>query len=142
MDAGGPQVPAVDATARDSANPYDFALVAMLGLLGLRIFEASGADVGDLGEEHCHRVLRVCGKGSKVVVPLPPAVGRAIDRAIAGRGSGPLLLNNRGARMDRHAATRRLQHLATPQASGSAGRILIYSGTHSLSPLPWRPEAR
>ena len=37
----------------------------------------------DLGEEHGHRVLRVCGKGSKVVlVPLPPAVGRAIDRAI------------------------------------------------------------
>ncbi len=86
----------------------------MLGLLGLRIFEATGADVGDLGEEHGHRVLRVCAKGSKVVlVPLPPAVGRAIDRAIAGRGSGPLLLNNRGARMDRHAPTRRLRHLAT-----------------------------
>ena len=108
------QFEALLTTARDSANPYDFALVAMLGLLGLRIFEATGADVGDLGEEHGHRVLRVCGKGGKVVlVPLPPAVGRAIDRAIAGRGSGPLLLNNRGARMDRHAATRRLRHLAT-----------------------------
>ena len=35
-----------------------------------------------LGEEHGHRVLCVCGKGTKVVlVPLPPAVGRAIDRA-------------------------------------------------------------
>ena len=43
----------------------------MLGLLGLRIFEATGADIADLGEEHGHRVLRVCGKGSKVVlVPL------------------------------------------------------------------------
>src|SRR6266568_6771877 len=63
--------------ARDSANPCDFALVATLGLLGLRIFEATGADIADLGEEHGHRVLRVCGKGTKIVlVPLPPAVGR------------------------------------------------------------------
>jgi integrase/recombinase XerD len=44
----------------------------MLGLLGLRIFEATGADIADLGEEHGHRVLRVCGKGTKIVlVPLP-----------------------------------------------------------------------
>ena len=85
----------------------------MLGLLGLRIFEATGADITDLSEEHGHRVLRVCGKGTKVVlVPLPPAVGRAIDTAIGTRASGPILPNSRGARMDRHAATRRLRRLA------------------------------
>ena len=57
--------------ARESANDYDFALVAMLGLLGLRIFEATGASFADLGEEHGHRVLRVCSKGTKaVLVPL------------------------------------------------------------------------
>jgi integrase/recombinase XerD len=55
----------------------------------------------------------VCGKGTKIVlVPLPPAVSRAIDRAVADRISGPILLNSRGARMDRHAATRRLRYLA------------------------------
>jgi len=107
------QFEALLTAARESANDYDFALVAMLGLLGLRIFETTGADIGDLGEEHGHRVLRVCGKGTKVVlVPLPPAVGRAIDRAVADRASGPILLNTRGTRMDRHAATRRLRHLA------------------------------
>jgi integrase/recombinase XerD len=85
----------------------------MLGLLGLRIFEATTANIADLGEEHGHRVLRVCGKGTKVVqVPLPPAVGRAIDRATGSRERGPVLLNGRGTRMDRHAATRRLRHLA------------------------------
>jgi len=53
------------------------------------------------------------GKGTKVVlVPLPPAVGRAVDRAVDGRSSGPILLNTRGGRMDRHAATRRLRRLA------------------------------
>jgi site-specific recombinase XerD len=107
------QFEALLTTARESSQPCDFALVALLGLLGLRIFEATGADIADLGEEHGHRVLRVCGKGTKVVlVPLPPAVGRAIDRATGTRTSGPILLNSRGTRMDRHAATRRLRHLA------------------------------
>jgi len=106
------QFEALLTAARQSPNLCDFALVAMLGRLGLRIFEA-GADIADLGEEHGRRVLRVCGKGTKVVlVPLPPAVGRAIDRAIGDRTRGPVLLNTRGGRMDRHAATRRLHQLA------------------------------
>src|SRR5690242_7528276 len=107
------QFEALLTAARQSPNPCDFALVAMLGLLGLRIFESTSADITDLGEEHGHRVLRVCGKGTKIVlVPLPPPVGRAIDRAAALRDHGPILLNTRGARMDRHAATRRLHRLA------------------------------
>lgn len=61
------------------------------GVLGLRIFEATGADIADLGEEHGHRVL---------LLPLPPAVRRAIDRAVSNRTNGPILLNTRRARMD------------------------------------------
>jgi integrase/recombinase XerD len=96
------QFEALLTAARASSSSCDFALVAMLGLLGLRIFEATSADICDLGEEHGHRVLRVCGKGAKVVlIPLPPAVGRAIDKAIGGRTNGPILLNSRGNRMDR-----------------------------------------
>ena len=107
------QFEALLTTARASQDPGDFALVAMLGLLGLAIFEATGADIADLGDEHGHRVLRVCGKGTKVVlIPLPPAVGRALDRAVGDRVTGPILLNSRGTRMDRHAATRRLRRLA------------------------------
>jgi site-specific recombinase XerD len=41
---------------------------------------------------------------------------RAIDQATGGRTGGPILLNGRGTRMDRHAATRRLRRLA--QAAG------------------------
>jgi integrase/recombinase XerD len=107
------QFEALLTAARQSPHRCGFALVAMLGLRGLRIFEATSADIADLGEEHGHRVLRVCGKGTKIVlVPLPPAVGRATDRAVADRPRGPVLLNSRGARMDRHAATRRLRRLA------------------------------
>jgi integrase/recombinase XerD len=131
------QFEALLTAARESSRPCDFALVAMLGLLGLRIFEATGADSTDLGEEHGHRVLRVCGKGTKVVlVPLPPAVGRAIDRAIGARVGGPILLNSRGARMDRHAATRRLRHISPKlQEYRSPGRTLICCATHVTTML-------
>jgi integrase/recombinase XerD len=113
LGLGHLQFEALITTARLSANPNDFALVALLGLLGLRIFEACGADIEHLGEEHGHRILRVRGKGDKVVlIPLPPAVARAIDRAVDGRDTGPVLRNTLGARMDRDAATRRLKHLA------------------------------
>ena len=122
------QFEALLTAARESTNPCDFALVAMLGLLGLRIFEATSANIADLGEEHGHRVLRVCGKGTKVVlVPLPPAVGRAIDRAAGSRTGGPILLNTRGAPMDRHAATRRLHRLAE-----SAGIQIARAHPHML----------
>jgi integrase/recombinase XerD len=107
------QFEAILAAVRESTNRFDFALVAMLGLLGLCISEASGTDVEDLGEEHGHRVLLVHGKGGKqTLVPLPPAVGRALDQAVSDRPTGPLLLNQRDRRMDRHCATRRLHNLA------------------------------
>jgi integrase/recombinase XerD len=58
-------------------------------------------------------MLRACGTGTKVVlVPLPPAGGRAIDRAAGSPERGPILRNTRGTRMDRHAATRRPHHPA------------------------------
>ncbi|MFI7553812.1 tyrosine-type recombinase/integrase [Micromonospora sediminimaris] len=113
LGLGHLQFEALITTARKSSNANDFALVALLGLLGLRIFEACGSTIADLGEEHGHRVLRVRGKGGKVVlVPLPPAVARAIDRAVDERSAGPILRNIHGRRMDRHAATRRLKQLA------------------------------
>jgi len=101
------QLEALLVAARTSDNPCDFALMCLLGLLGLRIFEACAADIADLGEEHGHRVLRVVGKGHKVVlVPLPPAVARAVDRATDGRAAGPLLLNTQGKIAARHADPR------------------------------------
>jgi integrase/recombinase XerD len=70
----------------------------------------------------------VTGKGDKVVlVPLPPAVARAIERFTAKRTAGPILLTSRGTRMDRHCATRRLRRLA-----GEAGVRLPRMHPHML----------
>jgi site-specific recombinase XerD len=42
---------------------------------------------------------------------MPPAVARAVDRAVADRTTGPILRNRNGTRMQRHSATRRLRQL-------------------------------
>ncbi|MGI5521779.1 hypothetical protein ACQEUX_12585 [Micromonospora sp. CA-259024] len=97
-------------TARKSPNPNDFALVALLGLLGLRIFEVCRSNIADLGEEHGHRVLRVRGKGGKVVLVPLPAPSHRLGRQRAQQRADPA--NTHGARMDRYAAARRVKHLA------------------------------
>lgn len=129
------QFEALLTASRDSANVNDFALVAMLGLLGLRIFEATGADVSDLSEVHGHRVLTVLGKGDRLaVVPLPPAVARAVDRATEHRPDGPILRNRAGRRMSRHSATRRLRALAT--AAGVSLDVAEVDAGVERSPAP------
>jgi integrase/recombinase XerD len=66
-------------------------------------------------------VLLVRGKGDKhLLTPLPPAVARAIERAAGSRSGGPVLLNRRAHRMDRHGAVRRQRHLALTAGVTSA----------------------
>jgi integrase/recombinase XerD len=132
------QFEALRTAARESSNVHDFALVAMLGLLGLRIFEATST-IADLGEQHGHRVLRVVGKSGKVaLVPLPPAVGRVIDRAVDTRDAGPILRTRDGTRMDRHAATRRLRRLAEKAGCGCPACTHTCCATPSSPPCSTR----
>ena len=73
------QFEALLTAARQSAHPCDFALVAMLGLLGLRIFEATGADIPGLGEEH--------GTGSCACAKKAPKSSRSHCRQPSGAPS-------------------------------------------------------
>ena len=98
------------AAARASSNPNDLALVIMLGVLGLRLVEATALDVDDLLTKQGQQALRVVGKGTQI--PLTPAAARAIERAVDRRTSGPILVNAWGRRMGPVAATRRLRRLA------------------------------
>jgi integrase/recombinase XerD len=107
------------------AGGRDHALISLLALNGLRVSEALGADIEDLGLERGHRTLTILRKGGKVVtVPLAPRTARAIDLAVGERCDGPIFVGADGQRIDRHAAiVRRIARRA-----GIAKRV----GPHTL----------
>ena len=73
--------------------PAEHALVSLLALNGLRVSEATGANVENLGIERGHRTLVITRKGGKVVtIPLAPRTARAIDLAVGERVEGPIFL--------------------------------------------------
>jgi site-specific recombinase XerD len=94
-------------------RPHEHALISLLALNGLRVSEATGANIEALGLERGHRTLRIMRKGGKtVVIPLAPRTARAIDLAVGERSEGPLFLGIDGQRLDRHAAARTVARIA------------------------------
>ena len=93
--------------------PLEHALISLLALNGLRVSEATGADIEHLGLERGHRTLTVTRKGAKVVIiPLAPRTARAIDLATGERPDGPIFLAAGGRRLDRHGAGRMVRKIA------------------------------
>ena len=85
--------------------PAEHALISLLALNGLRVSEATGADIEALGIERGHQTMVITRKGGKVVtVPLAPRTARAIDLAIGERNAGPIFVAADGRRLDRHGA--------------------------------------
>jgi integrase/recombinase XerD len=85
----------------------EHALVCLLALNGLRVSEATGADIEHLGLERGHRTLTITRKGGRAVtIPLAPRTARAIDLAVGERTDGPVFLATDGRRLDRHGAGR------------------------------------
>jgi site-specific recombinase XerD len=107
--------------------PVEHALISLLALNGLRVSEATGADVEALGLERGHRTLVVTRKGGKVVtIPLAPRTARALDLAIGERAEGPIFLTADGRRLDRHGAGRIVRRVA--RRAGIDKRV----GPHTL----------
>ena len=68
-------------------------LISLLTLNGLRVSEATGADVEALGVERGHRVLTIRRKGGRIVaIPVAPKTAAAIDLAIGERREGPIFV--------------------------------------------------
>ena len=83
------------------------ALAVLLGLNGLRVSEACGTNIDDLGIERGHRTLRIVGKGNQpATVPLVPRTARTLDLLIGERMAGPILRRPDGARLDSRTAYR------------------------------------
>ena len=100
---------------------------SLLALNGLRVSEAIGADIGDLGLERGHRTLTILRKGGKIVIiPLAPRMARAIDLVVGERCEGPIFVGADGRRIDRHAAGRIVRRIA--RRAGIAKRV----GPHTL----------
>src|SRR5215468_486247 len=94
-------------------EPAEHALISLLALNGLRVSEATGANIEALGVERGHRTLTITRKGGKIVtIPLAPRTARAIDLAVGARLQGPIFLAAGGQRLDRHGAARIVRRAA------------------------------
>jgi hypothetical protein len=98
----------------------EHALISLLALNGLRVSEATGADIEALGLERGHRTLTILRKGGKIVtIPLAPRTARAMDLAIGERISAPIFTEPDGARLDRHGAGRIVRRVPAEPGSPS-----------------------
>lgn len=94
-------------------GPSSHSLVALLGMIGLRVSEAIRINVTDLRSQAGYELLTVMGKGAKpALIPLPVPVLRAVRDATEGRSAGPLLRSRHGERLSPAAAAGRLWRLA------------------------------
>jgi len=113
------------------SGPRDHALACLLALNGLRVSEALGTNVADLGLERGHHTLEVQRKGGNTVtVPLAPRTARTVYLAIGERNEGPIIVTDSGVRMNRHQAARVVRRLA--KHAGITKTISPHSLRHSF----------
>jgi integrase len=105
------------------------ALAVLLGLNGLRVSEACGTNVEDLGCQRGHRTLRILGKGNKpATIPLVPRAARTIDRAIGERHEGPILRRRDGLRLDHRTAHRWIRSIGKRAGLGAVHPHMLRAG--------------
>ena len=106
-----------------TAERYDHdhaALAVLLGLNGLRVSEACGTNIEDLGFERGHRTLSILGKGNKpALIPLVPRTARTIDLTVGERHDGPILRRRDGQRLDRRTAHRWVRSIGSRAGLGA-----------------------
>ena len=117
--------------------PTDHALISLLALNGLRVSEATGADIEHLGLERGHRTLvitraRAARWSPSRSRPAPPA----IDLAMGERTEGPLFVTPDGRRLDRHGAARIVRRVT--RRAGIAMNVSPHTLRHARHRRPRR----
>lgn len=126
---------AVMRAAQESKHAADWALITLLGTLGMRVSAACAVQVEDLSMDQTgYRYLHTIGKGGKPSLKvLPVPTWRAIDRAHGDRQAGPLLLRRDGTQMTRRSAARVITRLV--KAAGVEKTITPHSLRRSHATL-------
>lgn len=98
--------------ARESSGT-DWALIALMGTLGMRVSATCAVQIRDLSTTpEGYRTLYTVGKGDKPSLKaLPIPVAQAVDAAADGRETGPLLLRRDGSQMTRRSADTAVKRL-------------------------------
>ncbi len=96
-------------------DPRDRSLLALMAIHCLRTTEIQRARVSDLKTSDGYRILRLPERSRTRELPftvLPPVSSEAIDAHLAGRRTGPLILNRSGLVENRTTIGRMLRRLA------------------------------
>lgn len=123
--------------AADADGLRSSALIRLLLYGGPRCGSATGASIEDLGHDRGYRVLTVRMKGRKVRrVPIPPALGEAIDAMLAARGNpatGPLFVTRTGGRLGEPYLYKLVQRLARNAGIPAAAELSPHSLRHTFA---------
>lgn len=123
-------------TAADDHSPRSRALVTLLLHDGLRINEALGADIEDLGTVRGHRTLSVTRKGgARRDVVLAPITAEAISAYLGQRQTGPVFITATGRRWNQPGAYKTIQMLGRHAGIEHADRLSPHSLRHTFVTL-------
>ncbi|TDC60006.1 hypothetical protein E1200_31190 [Actinomadura sp. GC306] len=124
------EVEQVRAVAAAASAELDLLVVMLLYSLAGRVTELCAADVTDLVDDGGRVHLAVTRKGGKRRrLPLPPRCAELLRRHVGDRAAGPLLLDAKGDRLDRHDVDR---------ISTRLGRAAGVPPGRDLTPHVWR----
>lgn len=108
-------------------GPNEHLIMMLAGMMGLRASEMADLTVESLSIVRGYTTITFIGKGDKAArIPVSIPVLTAIDAAVDGRTSGPLLRTRTGTAMDRRAVYRYVRRIA--RAAGITRRL----GPHAL----------
>jgi integrase/recombinase XerC/integrase/recombinase XerD len=117
-------------TARE-LGPSEHAIAA-LAVMGLRASEMASLRVEGLSQSRGYTILNFMGNGGRTArMPVPLPALSAIDAAVDGRESGPLLRTQAGAGMDRRAVHRYVAR--TAKAAGISRPISPHALLRSVA---------
>ena len=118
--------------AAEKESAMTHAMICLLGLNGLRIGELLAADIEHLSHQRGYRTIHLPHrKGGKVgTLSLAVRTSWAVEQAIDGRQTGPIMLGRDGGRMSAGAARRTVRRLA--KQCGIKKRIHPHSFRHTF----------